>query len=102
MILYLTHAAYKDDGQRGRTRRRRHWVRGMRPAIEALRGRLLSIYTSYSEHDAVIISEMPENVAAATVSKAVAAGEAVKSVRTAPLVTGQEGIDAMRGASRAG
>jgi uncharacterized protein with GYD domain len=102
MTHYVTHAAYKTDGGGNHVKGSRDRAKGIRPAMEALGGRLLSFYTSRGEHDVVIITEMPNNVSVADVSRAAAAGGAIKTVRTAPLTTGQEGMDAIRRASQTG
>jgi hypothetical protein len=45
---------------------------------------------------------MPDNVSAAGVSIAAAAGGAVKAIKTTPLMTVQESMEAMRKAGQAG
>ena len=74
----------------------------VRPAVEALGGKLLSFYLAFGEYDAVLLVEMPDNVSVAGVSIAAAAGGAVKAVKTTPLMTVQEGMEAMRKAAQAG
>ncbi|NIO69510.1 MAG: GYD domain-containing protein, partial [Anaerolineae bacterium] len=66
----------------------------LRPAIEALGGKLVSFYMSFGEYDAVVIADMPDNISAAAVSIAAAAGGAVKAIKTTPLMTVREGMEA--------
>jgi uncharacterized protein with GYD domain len=49
-----------------------------------------------------VIFEMPDNVSMAAFALAAAAGGAVKAVKTTPLMTIEEGIEAMRKASGTG
>ena len=50
----------------------------------------------------VIIGEIPDNVSAAALAIAIAAGGAAKALKTTPLMTIEEGIEAMRKASSTG
>jgi uncharacterized protein with GYD domain len=57
---------------------------------------------SFGEYDAHVILQAPDNVTAAALSLAAAAGGSVKAVRTTPLMTMEEGMEAMRKAAAAG
>jgi len=57
---------------------------------------------AFGEYDVVGVINRPSNVEAAAFSPAVAAGGAVKSIKTTPLMTIQEGIEAMKQAPVAG
>jgi uncharacterized protein with GYD domain len=102
MPHYMVQAAYTPDAWAGLVKKPQDRAEALRPAIEALGGRLVSFYTSFGEYDAVVIAEMPDNVSAAAVSIAASAGGAVKAIKTTPLMTVPEGMEAMRKASQAG
>ena len=55
---------------------------------------------AFGEYDAVVMAEMPDNAAAAALSVAASAGGAFKSIKTTPLMSVQEGMEAMRKAGR--
>ena len=74
----------------------------VRPAIEALGGKVERFYMAFGEYDIIGIIEMPDSVSAAAFSMAIMAGGACKSVKTTPLLTVAEGIDAMRKATGCG
>jgi uncharacterized protein with GYD domain len=57
---------------------------------------------SFGEYDAHVILQAPDNVTAAALSLAAAAGGSVKAVKTTPLMTMEEGMQAMRKAASAG
>jgi uncharacterized protein with GYD domain len=57
---------------------------------------------SFGEDDVVAICELPDNVSAAAFSLAVSAGGALKTSKTTPLMTFEEGIEAMKKAPKAG
>ena len=67
--------------------------------IERLGGRIECAYFAFGEYDAVVIFEMPDNVSMAAFALAAAAGGAMKAVKTTPLMSIEEGIEAMRQAS---
>ena len=102
MPHYMVQAAYTVGAWGGLVKDPQDRAEALRPAIERLGGKLVSFYMSFGEYDAVVIVEMPDNVSAAAVSIAAAAGGAVKAIKTTPLMTVQEGMEAMRKAGQAG
>jgi uncharacterized protein with GYD domain len=98
----MVQAAYTRDAWGGLVKSPQDRAEALRPAIERLGGKLVSFYMSFGEYDAVVIAEMPDNVSAAGVSIAAAAGGAVKAIKTTPLMTVQESMEAMRKAGQAG
>jgi uncharacterized protein with GYD domain len=74
----------------------------IRPMIEKLGGKLIGYWFAFGESDAVVIVQMPDNVSAAAASLAAAGGGAVKSLKTTPLMSVEEGMQAMRKAGEAG
>ena len=102
MPHYMVQAAYTRDAWGGLVKSPQDRAEALRPAIERLGGKLVSFYMSFGEYDALVIAEMPDNVSAAGVSIAAAAGGAVKAIKTTPLMTVQESMEAMRKAGQAG
>ena len=74
----------------------------VRAPIEKLGGRVLNSYFAFGQHDAVLITEMPDNISAAAIALAFAAGGALRSCQTTPLMTAAEALDAMRKAASCG
>jgi uncharacterized protein with GYD domain len=56
----------------------------------------------HGEYDIVGVLELPENTDAAAFAMAVAAGGAARAFKTTPLLSVEEGIEAMRKAREAG
>jgi uncharacterized protein with GYD domain len=102
MPHYMIQAAYTPDAWGGLAKNPQDRAEAIRPVIEALGGKLVSFYVSFGEYDALVVAEMPDNVSAAAVSIAASAGGSVKAVKTTPLMTVQEGMEAMRKAGQAG
>ncbi len=72
------------------------------PVIEKLGGKILHGWYAFGDYDIVTVIEMPGNIEAAAFSLAAAAGGAVKSSKTTPLLTTAEGAQAMKKATMSG
>ncbi|HSF29374.1 MAG TPA: GYD domain-containing protein [Candidatus Tectomicrobia bacterium] len=102
MARYLFQASYTSDAWAAQVSHPQNRMEVIRPVIERLGGRLESAYLSFGDYDVVLIAEMPDHVSAAAFSLAASAGGAVKAVKTTPLMTIEEGIEAMKKAAGAG
>jgi uncharacterized protein with GYD domain len=98
MPHYLIQVAYNTRGLQGLVKEPQDRIEKVRPAIEAVGGRIESAYYAFGEHDIVLICEMPDNAAAAAFALAVGAGGTVSSYRTTVLLTSDEAMEAMRAA----
>ncbi|HEY1424779.1 MAG TPA: GYD domain-containing protein [Candidatus Acidoferrum sp.] len=74
----------------------------VRGPIEKLGGRIEHGYFAFGEHDAILITEMPDTISAAAIALAFAAGGALKNCTTTALLTAAEAQDAMRKAATCG
>ena len=77
-------------------------IDAVRPAVEKLGGKIISAYFSFGDYDVITITEFPTNVDAAAIAMAFAAGGAVRSVKTTPLLTTGEALEALKKASTTG
>jgi uncharacterized protein with GYD domain len=77
-------------------------VEAVRAPIEKLGGKIKDSYFAFGPSDVVLITEMPDNVSAAAIALAFAAGGALRNCQTTPLMTTQEAMDAMRKAATCG
>ena len=74
----------------------------VRGPIEKLGGKIEHGYFAFGEHDAVLITDMPDNVSAAAIALAFAAGGSLRNCATTPLLTVAEALDAMKKAATCG
>jgi uncharacterized protein with GYD domain len=102
MTHYLIEVAYTSEAWAAQVSSPQNRIEAIRPVIERLGGRIESAYHAFGEYDVVGIMEMPDNVSAAAFSLAASAGGALKAINTIPLLTIEEGIEAMRKAAGAG
>jgi uncharacterized protein with GYD domain len=77
-------------------------IETVRAPIERLGGKIQHGYFAFGEYDAVLITEFPDNVSAAAIALAFAAGGALKKSQTTPLLTAAEAMEAMRKAGTSG
>jgi uncharacterized protein with GYD domain len=74
----------------------------VRPLVEGLGGKLESFDFAFGDFDAVVILEVPNNVAMASIAMAVGASGAIASLKTTVLIPMEEAMQAMRQAGGAG
>jgi len=74
----------------------------VRKSIEKLGGTIGGFWMSFGDYDVVAIIEMPDNVSAAAFALAAAAGGACKSVKTTPLLSAEDAMEAMKKAGTSG
>ena len=77
-------------------------VDAVRPVVEKLGGKIIQGWFAFGEYDLIAIVEMPSNVEAAAFSLAASAGGAVRNLKTTPLMSMAEGVEAMKKAGKSG
>jgi uncharacterized protein with GYD domain len=96
MPYYLVQAAYTPEAWAAQLKNPQNRSDAVRTILDRIGGRLESLYYAFGEHDVVVTVEVPNNVSAAAVSLAVTASGAFRSFKTTPLMTIEEGLEAMR------
>jgi len=102
MPLYMIQASYTSEAWARLVQRPEDRAGALKPVIERLGGTLMSWYYAFGDCDVVAIIDLPSNISAAAASMAVAAGKAVKGIKTTPLMSPDDGFDAMLLAQGAG
>jgi len=102
MPYYLQQVAYSTEGWEALVEKPHNRIEAVRPAIEKLGGKIENAWFAFGEYDVVLILQMPTNVDASAIAMAFAGGGACKSVKTTPLLTVVEAVEAMEKASKAG
>jgi uncharacterized protein with GYD domain len=77
-------------------------IEAVRAPIEALGGTIEQGFFAFGEYDAVVITQMPDNVSAAAIALAFSAGGSLSKCQTTALMTSAEAMDAMRKAATCG
>lgn len=102
MPHYLQQVAYSREGWEALVANPQNRIEAVRPAIERLGGRIESAWFSFGDYDVVVITDLPDNVSAAAIAMAFAAGGACKSVQTTPLISPEEAVQALKKAHECG
>lgn len=102
MAYFLVQVAYTPEAWAAMVNHPHDRTMVVEPAIKKLGGKIEHFWMSFGEYDIVGIVQMPDNVAAAAFSLAVSAGGACKAVKTVPLLTMEEGVQAMKKAANSG
>ena len=96
MAFYLLQVGYTPEAWAAMVKKPQDRIEAVRPAVEKVGGKVVSGYLSFGEYDIVAILDMPNNISAAAFAMAVGAGGACNKVKTTPLMSTKEGIDAMK------
>jgi uncharacterized protein with GYD domain len=68
----------------------------VRQAVERLGGKVVNGWAAFGDYDVILISEMPDQVAAASFAMAIAAGGACRNVKPTPLLSMAETMEALK------
>src|ERR1700751_4805173 len=89
MPLYMYQASYTSESWAAQ-------LKNPQNRIEAVGGKLVGGWYCFGEYDVVFICDVPNNESMSAIALAVAAGGALKSGKTTVLMTGVEGVGAMK------
>ena len=96
MAYYLYQGTYTSEAMKALIQKPVNRFELVAKAIEQLGGKIEGGWFAFGEYDFVLVFQMPNNTSAAALSLAVAAGGAIQNGRTIPLMTIEEGLEAMK------
>ncbi len=96
MALYMIQASYTPEAWAAQIRNPGNRFEQLREVFEAAGGTLHHMWYAFGDSDVVLIAEGEGNIDAAAVAIVATAGGAVKSLRTTPLLSVDDGIAALR------
>ncbi|RZI80223.1 MAG: GYD domain-containing protein [Rubrivivax sp.] len=99
MPFFLHQWSYKDQQFRSLILENRDRAEVVRLATEAFGGTLHSFFYSFGEYDGVAICEFPDQSTAFAALMSISGQGRVRVVHTTPLLTADEGLNAMQMAS---
>ena len=102
MASYLLQVGYTPEAWSAMIQSPQDRGAAIKVPVEKLGGRVERFWLSFGDYDVIGIIEMPDSVSAAAFSMAVAGGGACRAVRTTPLLSASEGIEAMKKAATCG
>jgi len=102
MSVFLLEVSYTSEAWAEMVRNPQDRAKAVRGAVEHLGGKVGTFWTSLGEYGLVGIISMPDVVSAAAFGMAISAGGASKAVKITPLLSMNEGMEAMAKAGRCG
>ncbi len=101
-MTYLAQASYTAEAVAAMIKKPQNRGEMVRQAIEKLGGRFEGFWFTFGDYDIASIFDLPDNVTAAAFALAVSAGGALKALKTTPLITTEEAVEAMKKAAKTG
>jgi uncharacterized protein with GYD domain len=95
MPVYMMQMAYTSEVWATLVKNPEDRTKSAQSLAESLGGRSLGFWLSFGEYDLLAIFEMPDAVSIAALAMAVAAGGALKDIKTTPLISTHDGVQAM-------
>lgn len=102
MPYYLIQAAYTPEAFQALVKSPQNRTDVVRSAAEHMGGKLIGNWAAFGEYDTIVIVDMPTNVEAAAIAIAVAAGGSCKAIKTTPLLSTEEALEAIKRAGGTG
>ena len=102
MAYYMLLGAYTSEAWAAQLKDPKNRVDAVRPAFEKLGGKIEQAFFTFGEYDILVIAQFPDSVSAAAISIAIAGGGAFKSAKTIPLLSIDDGLQALKKASTSG
>jgi uncharacterized protein with GYD domain len=97
MPLYMYQAAYTPESWAAQLKNPQNRVEAVgKQACEAVGGRLIGGWLCFGDYDLVIIADVPSDESMSGIALAIAAGGAIKASKTTKLMTGAQGVEAMK------
>ena len=102
MARYMIQASYSTQGMSDLVNNPQDRAANLRPVIERMGGKMESFDYAFGDFDAVVIVDVPNNTAVASIVMAVGASGAISSIKTTVLLSMEEAMEAMRQATGVG
>ena len=95
MAEYLIEASYSTQSWEGMIREPQNRFEILKPALQSVNGTIKHAWFSFGATDIVLIIDVPDVVDAVAFSIATQATGALKSLKTTPLISVEQSIEAM-------
>ena len=96
MAHYLIEVGYTPQAWKSQVESQANVIERITPGVKAAKGKIVSIYYAFGESDLIGIMDFPSPEDAAGFALAVTSGGALRSFKTTPLLTVDQGIESMR------
>jgi len=100
MKAFLILASYNSQTWAALVKEPKNRLEVANPIIDNLGGKIVCAYLTFGDYDSVAIVDMPDDVTAAALSMALLASTAFKSVKTTPILSWKDAVEAMKQAKK--
>lgn len=101
MARFLLELSYTPESWAAQLENPTNRTQAIKPALDSVGVKIETAFFAFGESDLIAIVESPDNISAAALSLCINASGIVKSAKTTPLMTVEEGLEAMRKGARA-
>lgn len=102
MPQFLFQVAYTSDSWATQVREHGNVLERIQPLLDGCRASLTGCFYAFGDYDLVLLADFPSSEEAAAFSLAATAGGSLKSIKTTPLLSVDQGITAMKRAAEVG
>jgi uncharacterized protein with GYD domain len=102
MAQFLFQVAYTSESWAVQVHEHGNVLERIQPLLDGCRGSVTGCFYAFGEYDLVLLADFPGDEEAAAFSLAATAGGSIKSIKTTPLLSVDQGITAMRRAEEVG
>ena len=102
MANYLVQCSYASSALASLIAKPQNRSEHVKKVAKKLGGKISGSWLSFGDYDLVMIVEMPDNISAAALALAAAAGGSLKSVKTTPLMSIDDAMVALKKAGTSG
>ena len=95
MAYFLFQCSYTPEAWASQIKNPQNRIDAVGPVLDKLGGRFVHAFLAFGEYDVVAICEAPAHVSQSAFCLAAYATGHLSSIKTAPLVTVEEGVEAM-------
>ena len=102
MATFLVQVSYTPEALSALIAKPQNRATVVKKTVENLGGTYVGSWLSFGDYDLVLMVEMPNNVSAAALAMAAAAGGSLKAIKTTPLLTVDQALSALKKAGKSG
>jgi uncharacterized protein with GYD domain len=102
MASFLVQVSYTPEALSALIAKPQNRMAVVKKSVENLGGTFTGSWMSFGDYDLVMLLEMPNNVSAAALAIAAAAGGSLKAIKTTPLLTIEQALSALKKAGKSG
>jgi uncharacterized protein with GYD domain len=102
MPQFLFQVAYTSDSWATQVRQHGNVLERIQPLIDGCNGGVIGCFYAFGDYDLILLADFPGDEEAAAFSLAATAGGSIRTIRTTPLLSVEQGIAAMQRAEEVG